>query len=58
LLATLSSEEEFALWLSAKVALPILRRLVKNADSPAEEGSGRPPGCWLNDAADAEGIGY
>jgi DNA-binding MarR family transcriptional regulator len=33
-LATLSSEEELALWLSAKVALPILQRLVKNADSP------------------------
>jgi DNA-binding MarR family transcriptional regulator len=34
LLATLSSEEELALWLCAKVALPILQRLVKNADSP------------------------
>jgi DNA-binding MarR family transcriptional regulator len=40
LLATLSSEEEFALWLSAQVALPILHRLVKNADSLAEYGGG------------------
>jgi DNA-binding MarR family transcriptional regulator len=47
LLATLSSEQEFALWLSAQVALPILRRLVKNADSSAEESSGQtgPPGA-------------
>ncbi len=35
LLATLSSEEEFALWLSAQVALPILHRLAQNADSLA-----------------------
>ncbi len=41
LLATLSSEEGFALWLSAQVALPILHRLVKNADAPAEEGGGQ-----------------
>lgn len=47
LLATLSSEEEFALWLSAQVALPILHRLIKNADSPAQESSGqtRHPGA-------------
>jgi DNA-binding MarR family transcriptional regulator len=41
LLATLSSEDEFALWLSAQVALPILDRLVNNADSLAEEGEGQ-----------------
>jgi len=40
LLATLSPEDEFALWLSARVALPILNRLVKNADSPTDESSG------------------
>lgn len=33
LLATLSTEEECALWLSAQVALPILDRLIANADS-------------------------
>jgi DNA-binding MarR family transcriptional regulator len=32
LLATLTSEEESALWLSARVAYPVLRRLVANAD--------------------------
>jgi DNA-binding MarR family transcriptional regulator len=37
LMATLSSEEESALWLSARVAFPILRRLIDNAESPAEE---------------------
>jgi DNA-binding MarR family transcriptional regulator len=41
LLATLSSEQNFALWLSAQVALPILHRLVENADSLAEEGGGQ-----------------
>ncbi len=34
LLATLTPEEESALWLSARVAFPILSRLVANADSP------------------------
>src|SRR5262245_12899591 len=37
LLATLTPEEESALWLSARVALPILQRLVENADCPAED---------------------
>ncbi|MDT5015143.1 MAG: hypothetical protein QOD39_1303 [Mycobacterium sp.] len=37
LLATLSSDEECALWLSARVALPVLTRLVANADSPSDE---------------------
>ena len=32
LLATLTPEEESALWLSARVALPVLHRLVENAD--------------------------
>jgi DNA-binding MarR family transcriptional regulator len=32
LLTTLTPEEESALWLSARVALPVLRRLVANAD--------------------------
>jgi len=36
LMATLTPEEESALWLSARVALPVLRRLVANADCPSE----------------------
>jgi DNA-binding MarR family transcriptional regulator len=32
LLATLTSDEESALWLSARVAFPVLCRLVENAD--------------------------
>lgn len=36
LLATLTPEEESALWLSARVALPILHRLVANADCPPD----------------------
>jgi DNA-binding MarR family transcriptional regulator len=36
LMATLTSEEESALWLSARVALPVLRQLVANADSPPD----------------------
>jgi DNA-binding MarR family transcriptional regulator len=39
LLATLNSEQEFALWLSVQVALPILHQLVENADSLAAEGT-------------------
>jgi DNA-binding MarR family transcriptional regulator len=35
LLATLTPDEQSALWLSARVALPILQRLVENADCPA-----------------------
>ena len=37
LLATLTSEEKHALRLSAEVALPILRRLVANADAPLKD---------------------
>ena len=42
LLATLTPEEESALWLSARVALPVLRRLVENADCPTEGVSAHP----------------
>ena len=42
LMATLTPEEESALWLSARVALPVLRRLVENADCPLENVRGRP----------------
>ncbi len=34
LLETLTPDEESALWLSARVALPVLQRLVANADCP------------------------
>ena len=37
LMATLTAEEESALWLAARVALPVLHRLVANADCPADE---------------------
>jgi DNA-binding MarR family transcriptional regulator len=37
LLATLTPEEESALWLSARVAFPILRRLADNADCSQED---------------------
>jgi DNA-binding MarR family transcriptional regulator len=37
LLETLTPEEESALWLSARVALPILHRLVTNADCPSDD---------------------
>jgi DNA-binding MarR family transcriptional regulator len=36
LLATLTADEESALWLSARVAGPVLRRLAANADCPLE----------------------
>jgi DNA-binding MarR family transcriptional regulator len=36
LMTTLTAEEESALWLAARVALPILHRLVENADCPLE----------------------
>ena len=36
LMATLPAEEESALWLAARVALPILHRLVENADCPLQ----------------------
>jgi DNA-binding MarR family transcriptional regulator len=37
LLGTLTPEEENALWLSARVALPVLRRLVANAERSPED---------------------
>jgi DNA-binding MarR family transcriptional regulator len=37
LLATLTPDEECALWLSAQVALPVLRRLAANADCPSDQ---------------------
>ena len=42
LMATLTPEEESALWLSARVALPVLRRLVENADGPLENDEADP----------------
>jgi DNA-binding MarR family transcriptional regulator len=39
LLERLTSEEKSALWLSARVALPVLHRLIENADSPSEGGA-------------------
>ncbi|WP_041311822.1 MarR family winged helix-turn-helix transcriptional regulator [Mycobacterium sp. JS623] len=37
LMETLTAEEESALWLSARVALPILLRLAENADCPSDD---------------------
>ena len=45
LLATLTSEEKSALWLSARVALPVLRRLVANADRPLDSGAAHRAGA-------------
>jgi DNA-binding MarR family transcriptional regulator len=42
LMATLTPEEESALWLAARVALPALHRLVANADCPAHSDSAEP----------------
>ena len=39
LMATLTAEEESALWLAARVALPTLYRLAANADCPAHSDS-------------------
>jgi DNA-binding MarR family transcriptional regulator len=44
LLTTLTSDEECALWLSARVALPVLRRLVANADCSPDSGGRIRPG--------------
>ncbi|MET0474910.1 MAG: MarR family winged helix-turn-helix transcriptional regulator [Mycobacterium sp.] len=50
LLTTLTPEEENALWLSARVAFPVLCRLVANADSPPDHDVAAPPdekvGTW------------
>ena len=45
LLATLTPEEESALWLSARVALPVLRRLVASADCSPDSGAAHPAGA-------------
>jgi DNA-binding MarR family transcriptional regulator len=37
LMATLTPEEEESLWLAARVALPVLHRLVANADCPSDD---------------------
>jgi DNA-binding MarR family transcriptional regulator len=42
LLATLTAEEESALWLSARVASPVLRRLAANANCPLESAAVHP----------------
>jgi DNA-binding MarR family transcriptional regulator len=45
LLASLTSEEECALWLSARVALPILDRMIANADGPPMGTATHPAGA-------------
>jgi DNA-binding MarR family transcriptional regulator len=45
LLTTLSDEEQSALWLSARVALPLIGRLVANADSAADCAAGQQTGA-------------
>jgi DNA-binding MarR family transcriptional regulator len=42
LLATLTPEEERTLWLSARVAFPVLRRLAANANCPLEDVAAQP----------------
>jgi DNA-binding MarR family transcriptional regulator len=42
LMATLTPEEESALWLAARVALPALQRLAANADCSARSDSAEP----------------
>ena len=42
LLASLTPEEENALWLSARVAFPVLRRLAANAEGPPDDAEGAP----------------
>ena len=44
LLATLTPEEETALWLCSRVGLPILHRLVVNADCPSDGVAAHPSG--------------
>lgn len=44
LLATLTPEEQCALWLSARVAVPVLRQLIVNADHPQEDAAPAPRG--------------
>jgi DNA-binding MarR family transcriptional regulator len=49
LMATLTSEEESALWLSARAALPVLHRLVANADCLSSGGAADPAGAGTVD---------
>jgi DNA-binding MarR family transcriptional regulator len=49
LLERLTSEEKSALWLSARVALPVLHRLVANADCPSD-GVATPAGAGTVEA--------
>ncbi len=42
LMTTLTAEEQAALWLSARVALPLIGRLMANADCAAETAAPRP----------------
>ncbi len=42
LMTTLTAEEQSALWLSARVTLPLIGRLVANADCEAEPAAPRP----------------
>jgi DNA-binding MarR family transcriptional regulator len=46
LMASLTAEEQLQLWLSARVAFPLICRLVTNADCATESAAGRqtPPG--------------
>jgi DNA-binding MarR family transcriptional regulator len=41
LMATLSDEEQLELWLSARVAFPLIRRLITNADCATETAAPR-----------------
>jgi DNA-binding MarR family transcriptional regulator len=45
LMETLTSEEEASLLLAARVALPILHRLVANADCPVDDSDAHPARC-------------
>jgi len=42
LITTLTDEEQSALWLSARVALPLICRLAENADGATETAAARP----------------
>lgn len=42
LMATLSPEDENALWLAARVAFPVLQRLIDNAEAPSDDWPGTP----------------
>ena len=50
LMATLTSEEESALWISARAALPVLHRLVANADCLSDGGAADPADAGTADS--------